>query len=160
MLRNSIWLVVVLLSACVANTSQTGRAAPEDKKPAKVDIDITGHYVCAAWNAETGQTINGSVQVTKRAEYYALRYDDGAFGVGIRSGNIFSESYDYRSRLPAGHTPHPPSSYAGPRGGLSGGGLFTIEKGKKGPVLTGRYTGIPGNGKLGRNKWTFVRPLE
>jgi hypothetical protein len=133
---------VLFMCACAGSTSQPGRAAPEDKKPAEEEIDITGHYEYAAYNAQDDKTYKGKVQVSKAGEYYALTYDDGAVGVGIRNGNVFSVSYTY------------------PKGGYSGGGLFTIEKGEKGPVLTGRYTGIPGNGKLGKDKWSFVRPLK
>ena len=136
------WLACSSSAPASAVRHSPGVPRRGDKSPAEEEIDVTGHYEYAAWNAEEDKTYKGSVQVTKAGEYYALRYDDGAVGVGIRTGNVFSESYTY------------------PKGGYSGGGLFTIARGEKGPVLTGRYTGIPGNGKLGKNTWTFVRPLK
>jgi hypothetical protein len=144
MSRKSLWLVGVLfLGACTGGTSQPGRAAPEGKKPAE-EMDIQGEYAYEAWNAAENKTYKGAVRVNKLGDYYQLRYDGGqAAGVAIRKGNTLSVSHVYSDK---------PDWW-----GLA---VFAIESGDGGPRLVGEYTTHPGNGKLGKDRWTFVKPLK
>ncbi|MBY0514547.1 MAG: hypothetical protein K2P78_11625 [Gemmataceae bacterium] len=132
--------LVVLRLACTGRPARPTGAAAGEAEPAGDDVDIVGLYEYQSHNAEEDKPYTGPVRVTKSGQYYQLRYDKGAGeGVGVRKGNTLAVAYTYKGK-----------------NGWSGGGLFTISKGDDGPVLDGRYTVVPGNGKLGKDKWTFV----
>src|SRR4051812_6785393 len=110
----------------------------------RVAPEIEGEYQYQSWNAAENKNYKGPVTVARLGDCYHVRYDNGAgMGVGIRKGNTLSVAYVYSDK---------PDNW-----GLE---VFTIEKGKDGPRLVGDYTTHPGNGKLGRDVWTFVRPLK
>ncbi len=137
--RCAVMAIPCLLGCSVAE-SQRNLATADDRD----QTDIQGVYQYESWNAAENKTYKGPVTITKNGDYYHIRYDNGkGSGVAIRKGNTLSVSYVYSDK---------PDYW-----GLQ---VFAIEKGKEGPRLVGEYTTHPGNGKLGKDTWTFVKPLK
>jgi hypothetical protein len=133
-------MAIVCLLGFGAAQSKRNSATADDKGQA----DIQGVYQYKAWNAAEKKTYKGPVTITRKGDYYRISYDNGkGSGVAIRKGNTLSVSYVYSAK----------PDYWGIQ-------VFAIQKGKEGPRLVGKYTTNPGNGKLGKDTWTFVKPLK
>jgi hypothetical protein len=138
--QQGVLFAVVCTLGCSGTESPRKAAADDDKGP----IDLQGEYQYESWNAAENKNYKGPVTITAKGDYYHIRFDNGkGSGVAIRKGDTLSVSYVYSDK---------PDYW-----GLQ---VFTIEKGQAGPRLTGEYTTHPGNGKLGKDTWTFVRPLK
>lgn len=133
-------LTLVCLLVWTAVKAQRNTANADDK----TEAEIQGEYLYESWNAVENKTYKGPVTITKKGDYYHISYDNGnGSGVAIRKGNTLSVSYVYSDK---------PDYW-----GLQ---VFEIEKGTNGPRLVGEYTTHPGNGKLGKDTWTFVKTLK
>jgi hypothetical protein len=135
---------VLLASVCIFGSTRAEAQRNAVNQNDTSQADIQGEYQYESWNAAENKTYKGPVTITKKGDYYHISYDNGqGSGVAIRKGNTLSVSYVYSDK---------PDYW-----GLQ---VFDIEKSKEGPRLVGEYTTHPGNGKLGKDTWTFVKPLK
>src|SRR5262245_39294427 len=116
----------------------TAAPAPADKP-----VNIVGVYACEGDNADGG-TYKGKTEITKKGDTYSVQWTIGESetyeGVGIRNGNILSVTWK--------------------SGNASGIVVYTIEKGDKGPKLSGKWSPLPGDGKLMSETLTYEKAVS
>jgi hypothetical protein len=115
---------------------------PENGKP-KEAADITGYYACRG-SEGPGKTYTGVAVISKKNDVYLIQWVVGVgaafYGVGIRDGDMLSCSW----ALP------------GDKGVVRGANLYRIETGR----LVGRWTALPGDGRIRTEVLTFLKKLE
>jgi hypothetical protein len=142
MLRTLTLLAAV--SGPVPGSIDTVRlTATVDRPGDREMIDIAGYYTCRGKEA-SGKQYTGIAVITKANEIYIVQWTIGVgstfMGVGIRQGNTLAVSWAQGTE----------------KGILRGINLYRIEKG---PMLTGRWATLPGDGTLKTETLTFLKRL-
>jgi hypothetical protein len=118
-------------------------AKPETFKQKEL-VDISGYYACRG-SEGSGKSYSGVAVISKKNDVYVVQWVVGVgaafFGVGIRDGDTLACSW----ALP------------GDKGVVRGANLYRIEPG---PRLVGRWTALPGDGRIRTETLTFLKKLD
>jgi hypothetical protein len=139
-----ILILAASLAALIPQRIETAKVNTRADQPGDREVlDITGYYTCSG-KETNGSRYTGIAVITKVKEIYVVQWTVGIgstfLGVGIRQGNSLSVSW----------------AQPADKGVVRGINVYRIDKG---PMLTGRWATLPGDGELKTETLTYLKKL-